>query len=63
LEINTSHEIIKNLAKLNIANPDDEFLKKTIIQLYEGSMLIEGYLKSPIDYVKRMNEFILKATR
>ncbi|HPI21519.1 MAG TPA: molecular chaperone HtpG, partial [Candidatus Kapabacteria bacterium] len=36
LEINTSHPLIKNLAKLHIANNDIELLRSSITQLYEG---------------------------
>jgi len=62
LEINTSHPLIKNLAKLHIANNDIELLRSSITQLYEGAMLIDGYLRNPSEFVKRMFEFMQKAT-
>ena len=62
LELNPNHPIIRNLSKLNIANPGDPMLKNTIQQLYEGAMLKDGDLQSPADFVDRMHEFIEKAT-
>jgi len=62
LEINTSHPLIKNLAKLHIANNDIELLRSSITQLYEGAMLIDGYLRNPSEFVKRMFDFMQKAT-
>lgn len=62
LEINTSHPLIKNLAKLHIANNDIELLRDSITQLYESAMLIDGYLRNPTEFVKRMFDFMQKAT-
>ncbi len=72
LEINTSHPIIKNLADIKLKsslsattteNNNDELLKRTILQLYEGALLLEGKLGSPTEFIKRMNEFIEISTK
>jgi molecular chaperone HtpG len=72
LEINTSHQIIKNLAALyletSLANATSdsygyELIKNAILQLYEGALLLEGKLGMPTDFIKRMNEFIEISTK
>ena len=62
LEINTTHPLIKNLAKMHIANDKNELLRSSITQLYEGALLIDGYLKNPNEFVKRTFDFMEKAT-
>lgn len=62
LEINTSHPLIKNLAKMHISNSNSEKLNDAIKQLFESALLIEGYLTSPNEFVQRMNKFMEEAT-
>ncbi len=62
LEINTSHQLIRNLSKLNTSDPDSAKLSDAVNQLFEGTMLLEGYLKSPNDFVSRMTNFMVDAT-
>lgn len=63
LEINPAHPIIKNLSRRNIGSSTDPILRKTIMQLYESAMLIEGNLDNPTEYVQRMNELLEEATK
>ncbi|MCX7737400.1 MAG: molecular chaperone HtpG [Candidatus Kapabacteria bacterium] len=63
LEVNMTHPIIKNLAKRVIADENDEILRLSVLQLYEGALLMEGYLQEPAEFVSRMNEIILNATK
>lgn len=63
LEINPAHPIIKNLSRRNIGSSTDPILRKTIMQLFESALLIEGSLDNPTDYVQRMNELLVEATR
>ncbi|NTV46294.1 MAG: molecular chaperone HtpG [Chlorobiales bacterium] len=63
MEVNMSHPLIKNLARLNLANPKDMVLRSSVFQLYEGALLLEGNLSSPTDFVARMNELMLQATK
>ncbi len=61
LEVNTAHPLIKNLAKLYEQDKNSEVLENSIIQLFEGAVLLEGKLDSPADYVKRMTDFMTTA--
>lgn len=62
MEINLSHPLIKNLWELHQKDSKAPFLKAVIVQLYEGSLLLEGNLSSPTDFVARMTEIMEKAT-
>lgn len=62
LEINTSHKLIKNLSNLLEKNENKDLLNQSILQLFEGALLLEGHLTSPSDFINRMSEFIEKAT-
>jgi len=63
LEINPGHPIIKNLSRRNIGNSTDPVLRKSILQLYESAMLIEGNLPNPTEFVQRLNELLEEATK
>lgn len=63
LEINTSHPLIKNLSRLNLADQNDPLMRKCILQIYESAVLIEGNLTSPTDFVKRVTEIMEAATK
>ncbi len=63
LEINTRHPLIKNLARLNLGDSKDPVLRKSIMQLFEGAMLISGNLEAPTDFVERMTDLMTKATK
>jgi molecular chaperone HtpG len=63
LEINLSHPLIKNLGKRIIADESDPVLRNSMMQLYEGALLIEGNLTSPTEFVSRMTELMVAATR
>lgn len=63
LEVNVSHPLIKNLSRRNLASPTDPVLRKSILQLYEGALLLEGNLSSPVDFVGRMAELMEEATK
>ncbi len=62
LEINIAHKLIKNLSNLLENNKENELLNQSILQLFEGALLLEGHLQSPSDFISRMSEFIEKAT-
>jgi molecular chaperone HtpG len=63
LEINVEHPLIKNLARLYMADSRDSFLQKCIVQLYESALLINGDLPPATDFIKRMTEIMEKATK
>ena len=62
LEINTSHQLIKNLERIGLENSKDEQLQNSINQLFEAALLIEGQIKDPNEFVKRMITFMTQAT-
>lgn len=62
LEINSGHQIIKNIHKQYIASGNNLEIRETIDQLFESALLLQGGLGSPADFVKRMYNFMAKAT-
>lgn len=63
LEINTAHPLIKNLSRLNMGSATDPLLRQCILQLYEGLLLLNDDLPSPTDFINRMNEIMVAATK
>jgi molecular chaperone HtpG len=63
LEINLNHPLLKNISSLLIANTQNDLIKNVIEQIYGGALLIEGQLSTPNDFVKRMNDLLVKATK
>lgn len=63
LEVNMEHGLIKNLHSLIQKDATNESINEYIEQLYDGALLLEGYLKSPADYVNRMTDIMYKATK
>jgi molecular chaperone HtpG len=63
LEINTSHRLIKNLSRLNLADSSNPLLRSCVLQIYDGALILEGQIKSPGEFVSRMNEIMLEATK
>ncbi|MFH1049681.1 MAG: molecular chaperone HtpG [bacterium] len=63
LEVNISHPLIKNLNNLYEQNKDDEILSKSVELLYNSSVLIEGKLDNPADYVKQVFEMLEKLSK
>jgi len=63
MEINTRHPLIKNLSRLNMGSSTDPMLRSCILQLFESSMLIDGELKDPADFVQRLTDIMEAATK
>jgi molecular chaperone HtpG len=63
LEINPKHPLIHNLHRLYISNNQDVLLHKSIMQLYEAALLIDGNLNNPAEFVQRMIELMEQATQ
>ena len=62
LELNFSHPLIKNLAQLNQNQGDEDLIKNCILQLYEGTLLVDGNTVDPPTFVARMTEIMERAT-
>jgi len=63
MEVNTSHPLIRNLAKIYMADSQSPLLEKCILQLYEGALFIDGNLPSSADFIKRMTDIMGEATK
>ena len=63
LEINLSHPLIKNLAQIHEQKGNEPLLKSCVLQGFEGTLLIDGNMESPTDFVTRMTEIMEHATR
>ncbi len=63
LEINRSHPLIKNLARLITNKPDDAIIDLTIEQLYENGLLVEGIHPNPADMVGRIQSLMEAAVQ
>jgi molecular chaperone HtpG len=63
LEVNMEHPLIKNLARLQLADAGNPALRQFILHLYEGALLIEGNMTSPALFVRRMTEIMTDATK
>ena len=63
MEVNMEHPAIRNLSRMYIANNADPFIKTCIDQLYDGALMIEGAISSPADFIKRMTDIMIEATK
>lgn len=62
LEINAAHPVIKNLSRLAESGGQDELIERSVLQLFEGALLLEGALQNPADFVRRMTAFMEAST-
>jgi molecular chaperone HtpG len=62
LELNPQHTLVKNLAKLVAGDRQDPLVELACEQMFEGSMLVDGYLTDPHKLVERMNRVLQQAT-
>lgn len=60
-ELNSDHPIVRNLLRIYKSDKDDALIKETVEQLFESSLLLEGYLKDPHAMVSRINDILEKA--
>ena len=63
VELNKEHEIIKGLSRMYAADNNSEMVETVINQLFENSLLQEGFLKSPGSMVGRINQIIEAAVK
>ncbi|MCA9178236.1 MAG: hypothetical protein KDB14_27415, partial [Planctomycetales bacterium] len=63
LELNPRHALIKELAGLLAANPQHPFVDTACEHLFEGCMLLDGYLTDPHKLVERMNAVLTEAAK
>ncbi len=58
MEINKNHHLIRNLIRVFKADTGDKFIRDVTEQLYESSLLLEGYLTDPHKLVSRINSLL-----
>ena len=58
MEVNKDHKLIRNLLKVFKANDKDEYINTVVEQLYESSLLLEGFLTDPHKLVNRVNSLL-----
>lgn len=58
MEINKDHKLIRNLLKVFKADSNDKYLTEVTEQLYDTSLLLEGYLTDPHKLVNRVNTML-----
>jgi molecular chaperone HtpG len=64
LEVNRSHPLIADLARLTGQSPEDELINVAIEQLYESALIMEGLHPNPAGMLPRIQQIIeLAATR
>ena len=63
VEVNKDHEIIKGLSSLYKGNKESELVTIAIEQLFENSLLQEGFHPKPGSMVPRINQIIEAAVR
>lgn len=61
-EVNQDHPLIRNLFRIFKADAEDAYLTQTVEQLYESSLLLDGYLSDPHEMVGRINELLEKSS-
>ncbi|MBF0549673.1 MAG: molecular chaperone HtpG [Deltaproteobacteria bacterium] len=61
-ELNKDHKIVRNLLSIYKADPHDEYLTTAIEQLFESSMLLDGYLQDPHALVGRIQNLLNKSS-
>ncbi len=63
LEINPSHALIQNMARLLKKDKDSPFLKEYVEQLFNNVLLVEGLLDNPLELLPRMYRFMEDASQ
>ncbi|MBU1100975.1 MAG: molecular chaperone HtpG [Bacteroidetes bacterium] len=58
MEINKDHKLIRNLLHVFKSDTQDPFIKKVVDQLYDSSLLLEGYLNDPHSLVQNINSML-----
>jgi molecular chaperone HtpG len=61
-EVNKDHVLVRNLLAIYKANPGDDYLGSVVEQLFESSLLLEGYLKDPHAMVGRIQDLLNKSS-
>jgi molecular chaperone HtpG len=58
MELNQDHNLVRNLVKVFKSDSNDKYIIDVTEQLYESSLLLEGYLADPHKLVNRINSML-----
>lgn len=58
MELNQDHNLVRNLVKVFKSDSNDKYITDVTEQLYESSLLLEGYLADPHKLVNRINSML-----
>ncbi len=58
MEINKDHKLVRNLLKVFKKDGKDQYITDVVEQLYETSLLQEGYLTDPHKLVEKINKLL-----
>ena len=58
MEVNKDHKLVRNLLKVYSANEKDDYIVNVVEQLYESSLLLDGFLQDPHKLVDRVNSLL-----
>ena len=61
LELNPGHSLMRNLLSVIKKEENDPFINRACEQIFEGAMLVDGYLNDPHQLVERMHEIMDEA--
>jgi molecular chaperone HtpG len=61
-EVNKNHILLRNLLAIYKVNSQDDYLGSVVEQLFESSLLLEGYLKDPHEMVGRIQGLLNKSS-
>jgi molecular chaperone HtpG len=62
LEVNRDHGLVRNLFTMFKADPKDDYLTVAVEQLFESSLLLEGYLTDPHALVGRIQDILERSS-
>ncbi len=61
LEINPDHALVRSLMALCAADPDDGTLKDMVLGLFDGTLLLDGYMNDPYAMAERSMRLLRQA--
>jgi len=62
LELNRDHPLIRNLLAIYRRDAADTFIARSVEQLYDSALLLDGYLADPHQMVARINALLADAS-
>jgi molecular chaperone HtpG len=63
IELNRSHELVANLARMVEEQPSNPLIAPLIEQIYDSALLLEGLHPNPADMVSRIEQLMEAAAR